>query len=61
MERTAVYEIELSGMKAEVIIDSRIDCDLNGMDITVKIGGKKLTESTLGPLELEALKRFFTE
>jgi hypothetical protein len=31
------------------------------MDITVKIGGKKLTESTLGPLEIEALKRFFTE
>jgi hypothetical protein len=57
MDRTAVYQIEVSGMNAEVVIDTTD----GGADIIVSIGGKKLTESSLGPAEMEALRRFFIE
>ena len=57
MERTAVYEVEVSGMKAEVVIEATD----SGAEITVKIGGKKLTDASLGLAEMEALRRFFTE
>jgi len=57
MERTAVYQIEVSGMNVEVVIEQTG----SGADITVSIGGKKLTESSLGPAEMEALRQFFTE
>jgi hypothetical protein len=58
MEETKVYQVEIvSGYEAEVIIET-VGA---GITITVKIGGKKLNESNLGPAEIEALKRFFTE
>jgi hypothetical protein len=57
MERTAVYEMEVSGIKAEMVVDY----DVDGCTITVRVDGKKLTENTLTPLEMEALRRFYTE
>jgi hypothetical protein len=57
MDRTAVYETEVHGIKAEMVIDY----DMDGCNILVKVDGKKLTESSLTPVEMEALRRFFTE
>lgn len=57
MERVAVYEVEVQGIKAEVVVDQAD----SGITVLVKVGGKKLIESNLGNAEIEALRRFFTE
>lgn len=57
MERFAVYQIEQSGINAEVVVGQ----SESGITIVVKVGGKKLVESNLGNAEIEALRRFFTE